>query len=86
MDFEEEPLTEAQEESLHMVHQAILESAELDVPGEVLLFSLIQIAAELAINETFSKSEFLKGAGLLFDECYNMTLIEQASERKPIEE
>lgn len=85
-EFDEEPLTEAQEESLHMVHQAILESAEMEVPGEVLLFSLLQVAAEFAINEGFTKKEFLQGAGLLFEESLNMSLIEHASEMKALEE
>ena len=85
-EFEEEPLTEDQEESLQMAHQAILECIEMEVPGEVLLFSLMQIAAEFALAEGFTKGEFLRGAGLLFEDSYQTALIERASELRPIEE
>lgn len=79
-------LTETQEESVLMLHQAILEAAENDVPGEILLFALAQAAAEFALIEGFSKKDFLQGAGALFDEVYEELLVKSASERAPIEE
>jgi hypothetical protein len=85
-EFDDEPLTEDQEESLQMAHQAILECIEMDVPGEALLFSLMQIAAEFALSEGYTKSEFLRGAGLLFEDSYQTALIERASDLRPIEE
>lgn len=86
LESEGEILTEAQEESLLMLHQAILESSEMDVPGEILLFSLVQAAAEFAVIEGFSKGEFLRGAASLFDEIYGEVLVQHASGRTPIEE
>jgi len=85
-DDEDFPLTEAQEESLQMVRQAVIESDECGVPGEILLFMLIQIASELAVGLEVSKKDFMKGASSLYDDEYEDMAMESAAEMKPLEE
>lgn len=79
-------LSPEQEESIQMIRQAVVESSETGVSEEILFFMLLQLATELAIVDGYSKTDFVKCANALYDDCLEDILIERASEIEPIDE